>query len=51
MLLASQMMLLGYQKSTGWSPKALLLRDLRIGLLAVGAVFLDDIVLVGLLDL
>ena len=51
MLLASQMMLLGYQKSTGWSPKALLPRGLRIGLLAVGAVFLDDIVLVGLLDL
>ena len=51
MLLASQMMLLGYQKSTGWSPKALLPRGLRIGFLAVGAVFLDDIVLVGLLDL
>ena len=51
MLLASQMMLLGYQKSTGWSSKALLLRGLRIGLLAVGAVFLDDIVLVGLLNL
>ena len=51
MLLASQMMLLGYQKSTGWSSKALLPLGLRIGLLAVGTVFLDDIVLVGLLDL
>ena len=51
LLLASQMMLLGYLKGTSWSPEVLLPRGLRIGFHAVACVFLGGVVLVGLLDL
>ena len=49
--LAVKRVLLGYQKSTSWSPEVLLPRGLRIGFHAVSCVFLGDVVLVGLLDL